>query len=149
MKSTARATMPLPWFFNIENFFFSIFIRPQINAPNPRGYDHYLRRHPSVYNTMLSRNLLSQSIVFKTAAVRTTALAFSTSAVSSLQLVSKAATDSKVPAPTEKVPDVETFLTKIGRKSAEAADNFESWQDLFTMSSYEMKSKGIETRTRR
>ena len=98
---------------------------------------------------MLSRNLLSQSIVFKTAAVRTTALAVSTSAVSSLQLVSKAATDSKIPAPTEKVPDVETFLTKIGRKSAEAADNFESWQDLFTMSSYEMKSKGIETRTRR
>jgi hypothetical protein len=100
---------------------------------------------------MLSRNLLSQSFAPKTAAVRITALAFSTSAASSLQLVSKPASSasSKVPMPTEAVPDVETFLTKIGRKSIEAAENFESWQDLFTMSSYEMKSKGIDTRTRR
>lgn len=97
---------------------------------------------------MLSRNLL-QSVASKTVS-RTSALAFSTSAISNLQLVRQStAASSKVPAPTEAVPDVQTFLTKIGRKSVDAADNFESWQDLFTMSSYEMKSKGIETRTRR
>lgn len=61
-----------------------------------------------------------------------------------------------VPPPTAEIPDVTTFLTKIGRGTLEsvgpsfaASESSSSWQDLMTLSSYELKQKGIETRTRR
>lgn len=44
---------------------------------------------------------------------------------------------------------VEDFLTKIGRNAKEHAELFPSWKDFFTMGSYEMKEKGIETSLRR
>lgn len=54
-----------------------------------------------------------------------------------------------IPSPSESVPDVETFLTKIGRNAKEHVDVFESWEQLFTLSSEELKEKGIDTRLRR
>lgn len=44
---------------------------------------------------------------------------------------------------------MQTFLTKIGRNMTEYADQFETWESLMTMSSYELKNKGIDTRPRR
>jgi len=55
-----------------------------------------------------------------------------------------------VPAPTPFVPDVSTFLTLIGRNLSQHASKFNSWQELFTMSSAQLKERGIEPpRTRR
>lgn len=54
-----------------------------------------------------------------------------------------------IPPPTQDVPNVETFLTKIGRNAVEHAENFESWEHLFTLSSADLKEKGIDTRLRR
>lgn len=55
----------------------------------------------------------------------------------------------QVPEPTSTVPDVETFLTKIGRNSIEHAKHFESWNDLFTKTGQQLKESGIDTRERR
>ncbi len=54
-----------------------------------------------------------------------------------------------VPDPTTEVPDVPTFLEKIGRGCKGHADVFENWESLFTLSSAELKEKGIETHMRR
>lgn len=72
---------------------------------------------------------------------------FSTTRSQQLDFVRKPT--AKVAPPTEQIPDVETFLTKIGRKAVEVADTFETWQSLMTMSSADMKQKGIDTRLRR
>jgi hypothetical protein len=53
------------------------------------------------------------------------------------------------PLPTEDVPDVATFLTRIGRNMIEHVDNFESWESLMTATTYDLKNKGIDTRPRR
>jgi hypothetical protein len=55
----------------------------------------------------------------------------------------------QVPGPTETVPDVESFLKKIGRNTLEYVEHFESWNKLMTITTEEMKEKGIETRQRR
>lgn len=49
-----------------------------------------------------------------------------------------------VPAPTPFVPDVETFLTLIGRGLSQHASKFDSWNTLFTLTSPELKELGIE-----
>lgn len=49
-----------------------------------------------------------------------------------------------VPAPTPFVPNVETFLTLIGRGLSQHASKFESWDSLFTLGSPELKELGIE-----
>lgn len=49
-----------------------------------------------------------------------------------------------IPKPTPFVPDVQTFLTLIGRDMSAHASKFESWQKLFTTTSVQMKDLGIE-----
>lgn len=51
--------------------------------------------------------------------------------------------------PTTEVPDVETFLAKIGRNMVQYKENFETWDQLVGASSSELKEKGIDTRDRR
>ncbi|KAF7596186.1 hypothetical protein BBP40_003085 [Aspergillus hancockii] len=55
-----------------------------------------------------------------------------------------------VPSPTPFVPDVQTFLTLIGRGMSKHASKLPSWEKLFTLSSTELRDLGIEpTRQRR
>lgn len=54
-----------------------------------------------------------------------------------------------IPSPTTQIPDVESFLTKIGRNSAEFTSNFPNWNSLFTATSNDLKSAGIDVPTRR
>jgi hypothetical protein len=57
---------------------------------------------------------------------------------------------SKVPDPTPFVPDHTTFLTLIGRQLSKHASKFDSWNQLFTLSSPQLKEMGIEpARSRR
>lgn len=56
----------------------------------------------------------------------------------------------RVPPPTPFVPDVPTFLTLIGRELSKHAGKIQSWEELFTLSSQQLKTRGIEPpRTRR
>ena len=62
----------------------------------------------------------------------------------------KHASTPSVPSPTPFVPDVETFLTLIGRGMTKHASKLPSWEKLFTLSSAELRDIGIEpTRQRR
>ncbi|RMD39405.1 hypothetical protein DV735_g5717, partial [Chaetothyriales sp. CBS 134920] len=55
-----------------------------------------------------------------------------------------------VPPPTPFVPDVATFLRLIGRSLSSHSDKITSWNDLFTSSSQQLKTRGLEpARTRR
>ncbi|ODV62328.1 mitochondrial 37S ribosomal protein mS41 ASCRUDRAFT_74734 [Ascoidea rubescens DSM 1968] len=54
-----------------------------------------------------------------------------------------------IPKPTKEIPDVKTFLEKIGRNTVENEEAFESWNEFFRMSAEEMKEKGVETDIRR
>ncbi|KAH3675834.1 hypothetical protein WICMUC_002480 [Wickerhamomyces mucosus] len=56
---------------------------------------------------------------------------------------------STIPKPTSAIPDVETFLNKIGRNSSEHLEIFPEWSSLFTITSRELKEKGIDTAARR
>ncbi|KAJ5291117.1 hypothetical protein N7478_000368 [Penicillium angulare] len=49
-----------------------------------------------------------------------------------------------VPAPTPFVPDVQTFFTLIGREMSKHASKIPSWEQLFTLSSNELRELGIE-----
>ncbi|KAL1865453.1 telomere length regulation protein [Paecilomyces lecythidis] len=49
-----------------------------------------------------------------------------------------------VPSPTPFVPDVPTFLTLIGRDMSKHASRLTSWEQLFTLSSSELRELGIE-----
>ncbi|KAL2000589.1 hypothetical protein VTN02DRAFT_2874 [Thermoascus thermophilus] len=49
-----------------------------------------------------------------------------------------------VPSPTPFVPDVQTFLTLIGRDMSKHASKLSSWEQLFTLSSAELRDLGIE-----
>ena len=54
------------------------------------------------------------------------------------------------PAPTTSVPDIATFLGKIGRKCAQHAPKFQEWSQLFSATSAQLKALGVEpARTRR
>jgi hypothetical protein len=56
----------------------------------------------------------------------------------------------KVPDPTPFVPDHATFLTLIGRQLSKHASKFDSWKQLFTLTSPQLKEMGIEpARSRR
>lgn len=62
----------------------------------------------------------------------------------------KSAEVPSVPAPTPFVPDVETFLTLIGRGLKQHASKFPTWEALFTLTSDQLKELGVEPpRTRR
>ncbi|KAI5838549.1 IGR protein motif-domain-containing protein [Morchella snyderi] len=55
-----------------------------------------------------------------------------------------------IPPRTTAVPDVTTFLTKIGRNTTQHAAKFETWEQFFGLTSAQMKALGIEpTRDRR
>ncbi len=55
-----------------------------------------------------------------------------------------------VPAPIPFVPDVETFLTVIGRGLKQHASKFPTWDALFTLSSDQLRELGVEPpRTRK
>lgn len=55
-----------------------------------------------------------------------------------------------VPEPTKVIPDVDTFLAKIGRQAAEHSAVFENdWNKFFTMSSDAMKEAGVDTKSRK
>ncbi|KAJ5818271.1 hypothetical protein N7474_003862 [Penicillium riverlandense] len=49
-----------------------------------------------------------------------------------------------VPSPTPFVPDVQTFLTLIGRSMSKHASKLPSWEKLFTLNSNELRAAGIE-----
>jgi hypothetical protein len=49
-----------------------------------------------------------------------------------------------VPSPTPFVPDVQTFLTLIGRNLSQHAAKIPSWEALFTLSSSQLKELGVD-----
>ncbi|KAF7713345.1 Uncharacterized protein PECH_001499 [Penicillium ucsense] len=49
-----------------------------------------------------------------------------------------------VPSPTPFVPDVQTFLTLIGRDMSKQASKIPSWESLFTSTSTQLRDMGIE-----
>ncbi|KAJ5780860.1 hypothetical protein N7457_006020 [Penicillium paradoxum] len=49
-----------------------------------------------------------------------------------------------VPSPTPFVPDVQTFLTLIGREMSKQASKIPSWEELFTLNSNQLRQAGIE-----
>ena len=56
----------------------------------------------------------------------------------------------RVPPPTPFVPNTSTFLTLIGRELSKHSSKFTSWNELFTLSSPQLKELGIEpARSRR
>lgn len=56
----------------------------------------------------------------------------------------------RLPKPTPFVPDVSTFLTLIGRKLSQHADKISSWNDLFSLTTSQLRDLGVEPpRTRR
>lgn len=56
----------------------------------------------------------------------------------------------RVPSPTPFVPDVQTFLSLIGRGMSKHTEKLPSWEKLFTLSSAELRELGVEpTRQRR
>ncbi|CAI4053112.1 hypothetical protein SUVZ_15G2110 [Saccharomyces uvarum] len=57
---------------------------------------------------------------------------------------------STIPKPNEQIPDVDTFLTKIGRNCNELKDTFENtWNNLFLWDSKALKEKGVNIQQRR
>ena len=55
-----------------------------------------------------------------------------------------------IPSPTPFVPDVSTFLRLIGRDLSKHSSKISTWEELFTLSSNDLKSRGIDPpRTRR
>ncbi|KXX75154.1 Protein FYV4, mitochondrial [Madurella mycetomatis] len=62
----------------------------------------------------------------------------------------KSAEPPAIPAPIPFVPDVDTFLTLIGRGLKQHASKFPSWDALFTLTSDQLRELGLEPpRTRR
>ncbi|KAI0012857.1 IGR protein motif-domain-containing protein [Xylariaceae sp. FL0662B] len=55
-----------------------------------------------------------------------------------------------IPSPTPFIPDVQTFLTVIGRGLSQHASKFPTWEALFSLTSDQLRELGIEPpRTRR
>lgn len=54
-----------------------------------------------------------------------------------------------VPSPTPFVPDVQTFLTLIGREMSKHATKIPSWDQLFTLNSDQLRDIGIENARQR
>ncbi|KAI1647252.1 IGR protein motif-domain-containing protein [Daldinia loculata] len=56
----------------------------------------------------------------------------------------------EIPSPTPFVPDVQTFLTVIGRGLSQHASKFPTWEALFSLTSDQLRELGVEPpRTRR
>lgn len=55
-----------------------------------------------------------------------------------------------IPSPTSQIPDVTSFLTRIGRKCDEVAELYENnWDNLFLWDSRVLKEKGVSVQQRR
>lgn len=54
-----------------------------------------------------------------------------------------------VPSPTPFVPDVQTFLSLIGREMSKHASKIPSWDQLFTLNSNQLRDLGIENARQR
>lgn len=54
-----------------------------------------------------------------------------------------------LPQPSSQVPDVKTFLQKIGRNCQQYEKHFESWESLMKPDSAKLKEAGVDTRDRR
>lgn len=52
--------------------------------------------------------------------------------------------DGQIPKPIPFVPDVPTFLSLIGREMTKHASKLQSWDELFTLTSSQLKERGIE-----
>ncbi|RAL15685.1 mitochondrial 37S ribosomal protein mS41 [Aspergillus homomorphus CBS 101889] len=61
----------------------------------------------------------------------------------------KRASSAAIPSPTPFVPDVQTFLTLIGRGMNKHASKLPSWDKLFSIGSPELKELGIEPSSQR
>ncbi|EJS43427.1 fyv4p [Saccharomyces arboricola H-6] len=58
--------------------------------------------------------------------------------------------NSTIPKPNEQIPDVDTFLIKIGRNCSELKDTFENnWNNLFQWDSKTLKEKGVNIQQRK
>ncbi|KIV94257.1 hypothetical protein PV10_02040 [Exophiala mesophila] len=58
--------------------------------------------------------------------------------------------DGRVPSPTPFVPDIPTFFSLIGREMSKHASKLQTWDELFTLTSLQLKERGFEPpRTRR
>lgn len=56
----------------------------------------------------------------------------------------------RIPSPTQEIPDVQTFLNKIGRKCGELTETFENnWENLFTWNGQALKDKGVSPQQRK
>lgn len=55
-----------------------------------------------------------------------------------------------MPKPTSEIPDVSTFLAKIGRQCSEHAELYENkWENLFMWDGPKLKEKGVPVQQRR
>ncbi|KAI9772222.1 MAG: hypothetical protein M1840_000971 [Geoglossum simile] len=54
------------------------------------------------------------------------------------------ASNATIPPPTPFVPDVQTFLTLIGRGLSKHASKIPSWEALFTLKSHDLRALGID-----
>lgn len=71
------------------------------------------------------------------------------STTSPLLRVSRAL-DRVIPRPTDHIPDVTSFLTRIGRKCDEVAEIYENkWENLFLWDSRVLKEKGVSVQQRK
>jgi IGR protein motif len=61
-----------------------------------------------------------------------------------VRCLSSRASNSPVPSPTPFVPDVPTFLALIGRNMSKFAPKIPSWDQLFTLTSAELRDLGLE-----
>lgn len=52
--------------------------------------------------------------------------------------------DGQIPKPIPFVPDVPTFLSLIGREMSKHASKLQSWDELFTLTSSQLKERGFE-----
>lgn len=69
---------------------------------------------------------------------------FPASAASQTRCLHKTRPPPTIPQPRPFVPDVETFLTLIGRGLSKHASKFPSWESLFSLTSPQLKEIGIE-----
>ncbi|KAK8137649.1 IGR protein domain-containing protein [Apiospora sp. TS-2023a] len=103
-------------------------LRPLLNTATPTTSTFFLR--PSITNQF--------------------AAARNSSTSSNQKRDEAAAPPPEIPAPTPFCPDVQTFLTLIGRGLGGHASKFPTWEALFSLTSEQLRELGIEPpRTRR
>lgn len=55
----------------------------------------------------------------------------------------------RTPQPSSEVPDVQSFLTKIGRNMSQYSGQFDTWQSLINARGKTLKANGLDVRDRR